>query len=174
MARLRRGCDAAAADCAALLADVRIATNWGLTYTEHAGFWLWGELPALAAVALFLVVLTLWVTVLMAARAYRRSYRSSFAIDLAVAWLTVAIWGHLTDRLLFGAARDWLVTPIGVANLPHVAIWPAVFLFALELWRHPPARRLLRLDPRRWRRPTGVSPATRGAASPGTPRPGGR
>jgi hypothetical protein len=41
-------CRAVGIDCAARLADVRIATNWGVTCTEHAGYWLWGDLPLIA------------------------------------------------------------------------------------------------------------------------------
>ena len=147
-------CYPTGADCAARLADVRIAFNWGLTYTEHAGFWLWGDLHGSVAVALFVVVLAVWAGVLVAARGYRRWYRSSMPVDLATAWVTLAVWGHLIDRLLLGVARDWLVTPIGVANLPDMAVWPALLLCAVELWRYPPARRLLHPDPRRWRPPT--------------------
>lgn len=69
-------------------------------------------------------------------------------------FFAAAAFGTLIDRLLVGGARDWLANPIAIANFANVAGWGFLVLFAVELWRFPPARRqLLRLrtaDPRRW------------------------
>lgn len=148
-----RACREAGLDCA----DVVFAPGWGLVYIEHAGFWVWSAAPPLVVYGAHLLVLVVWLGVLAAGLWYRRWYRVSLAVDLSVAFFTVAAWGNLLDRLLVGGARDWLVTPVAVANLADVAVWPALALLTVEVWRFPPARGLLRaglsFDPRKIRRP---------------------
>ena len=135
-------CRDAGLNCVQTLADVVLAPGLGLMYTVHPGLYWWPDHPLLIA-GLHATVLAVWVGVMTAAVWYRRRYRPSLAVDLAAASFTAAAWGNLIDRLLVGGARDWLATPWWIANFADVAGWLVLPLLAVELWRHPPSRRLL-------------------------------
>lgn len=135
------------------LDGVRIepVTGWGLTYIVNPGTWLWPDASARALAVAYLAAIGVWVGWMAAVGWYARFYRRSGAVDLATGFFTLAVFGNLLDRLWVGGARDWAITPIATGNLADVAAWVAVGLLAWELWRYPPARRLLSLRPSRWR-----------------------
>lgn len=128
-----------------------IIDGWGVTYVVNPGTWLWPDATGWSLAVIHGAAGAVWLAHLAGAAWYRRHYRPSQAVDGAAAWFTLAVFGNLVDRVLVGGARDWAVTPIAIGNLADVAIWPALALIAWELWRYPPARRLLSWRPRDWR-----------------------
>jgi lipoprotein signal peptidase len=127
-----------------------IIGRWGVTYTVNRAFWLWPEASSEVVFVVHGAILGLAILPMTFAIWYRRRYRKSLAIDLFVAFFTTAATGNLIDRLLAGGARDWLVTPIAVANLADHAGGLALLALLWELCAHRAARRLLSIDPRRW------------------------
>ncbi len=133
---------------------IRFLGQWGLTYTANPGIWLDKSLPAAyfpwLQAAGFVVILLLGLCL----RFYRRFYRRRSYMDWAYAFVTAAFLGNLVlDRIFFGAARDFILTPFGVANLADVYVDLAVITFIVEMAVYRPARRLLRFgSPRRWQR----------------------
>lgn len=125
--------------------------GWGLTSIVNPGTWLWPQATTAELIIVHSLGAAVWVAALAAVAWYERNYRSSVAVDWAFAFLTLSTFGNLIDRVVVGGARDWVITPIAVGNVADVAWVPAVALVLWEPWRHPPARRLLSLNPRRWR-----------------------
>jgi lipoprotein signal peptidase len=124
--------------------------GWGLTYVVNRGTWLWPDLGTTGILATHAAGSIVWAGWLAGASWYRRHYRRSAAIDWAAGFFTLAVFGNAIDRIIPGGARDWAITPIATSNLADIAVWPALALFASELVRYPPSRRLLSPDPRRW------------------------
>jgi lipoprotein signal peptidase len=131
-----------------------LAPDWGLVYVVNYGLWVKRSLPSayipllqlLAALLLFIAAGYLLF--------YQKFYRKSFWSDLAYACLVAGVLGNIfIDRLLFGYVRDFILTPIAIANLADVysnIVWIAMILEAIA---YPPASRLLRVGtPAQWRR----------------------
>jgi lipoprotein signal peptidase len=150
---LALGADQLTKIAAQLLLDGRtllLAPGWGVTHVVNPGFWIRPEAaPGLVALASGAMIAA-WLLPLAFTLRYRRAVRSSLAVDAFFGCYTLAVFGNTIDRLLVGGARDWLVTPVAVANLADLAVWPALAALGWEFWRHPPARRLFSIDPRRW------------------------
>lgn len=129
---------------------VLLAPDLGLTYVLNPGIWVRQSLAP--AYMPWLQVLTLLCCALLTLYLahYHEHYRRSRWLDLALAFFMAAALGNMVlDRFLAGGARDFLWTPIAVANLADLYASAALIALALEPVTFPPARRLL-ISPRAW------------------------
>ena len=75
---------------------------------------------------------------------YQKILGSSILIDLSFAFLTTGLLGNLLiDRMIFGYIRDYLVIPLGVANLADFCGQIALILLSIQIFRSPDFRNLL-------------------------------
>lgn len=125
--------------------------GWGLTFVVNPGTWLWPDASRVGLLVAHGLGVLVWAGWVAGTAWYSRHYRRSTALAWAVGFMTVAAFGNAIDRIVAGGARDWAITPIATGNLADVAVWPAILLLAAELVSYPPSRRLLSLDPRRWK-----------------------
>jgi lipoprotein signal peptidase len=144
------------------LASIYLLYEWieplpgfGLTFITNPGTWINPNLapawfPVLQGLALVTIILYAFFL-----RFYRRFYRASLWIELSFACLLAAALGNLFfDKLLYGEIRDFLITPIAIANLADIYGNCVLAFLAVEWVRNPPARSLFfSVSPvQRWRR----------------------
>jgi len=131
-----------------------LTPDWGLVYVVNYGLWIKRSLPSAYIPLLQLLAALLLIIAAGYLLFYQKFYRKSLWSDLAYACLIAGVLGNVfADRLLFGYVRDFILTPIAIANLADVysnIVWIAMILEAIA---YPPARRLLRMGtPAQWRR----------------------
>ncbi|HEX2981582.1 MAG TPA: signal peptidase II, partial [Anaerolineaceae bacterium] len=129
---------------------------FGLTYAENPGFWLDNGLARkyillLQAITLFglVALLGLWAL-------YRRYYRRSAWMDVALACLLASAAGNMfLDRVIYGFVIDMFIIPYWVANMADLYSNLFILFFAVEFIVYPPGRRILSwTPPREWGRET--------------------
>jgi len=98
-----------------------LTPDWGLVYVVNYGLWIKLSLPSAYIPLLQLLAALLLIIAAGYLLFYQKFYRKSLWSDLAYACLIAGVLGNVfADRLLFGYVRDFILTPIAIANLADV------------------------------------------------------
>jgi lipoprotein signal peptidase len=75
-----------------------------------------------------------WLLLLYSIKYYYSVLGKSLLIDLSFAFLTTGLLGNLIiDRMMFGYIRDYLILPMGIANIADFCGLISVILFSIEI-----------------------------------------
>ena len=116
----------------------------GFTYVTNPGLYVSLNISDLSIFILQIFVIAVWILVMISIKYYQKILGSSILIDLSFAFLTTGLLGNLLiDRMIFGYIRDYLVIPLGVANLADFCGQIALVLLSIQIFRSPDFRNLL-------------------------------
>ncbi|WP_033164058.1 signal peptidase II [Clostridium sp. KNHs205] len=121
--------------------------HFGLTYRINYGIYLHPNANKYFMLLLAIAFLIILFFSYFAYEYYCTHIRRSTLIDIAYASLIASILGNVyIDRIIFGYVRDYIITPIAIANLADILIEISIFLLILEMIINKEARKLLRKD----------------------------
>ena len=111
--------------------------DFGFTYVVNPGIYISMNISEISILLLQLFVVSIWIVVFYSLKQFQPILRKrNFLIDLSFAFLTTGLVGNLLlDRIMFGYIRDYLILPMGIANLADFCGLISLFLFSFELYR---------------------------------------
>ena len=106
----------------------------GFRYITNPGIYISHNISDLSILLLQLFVLSVWILLLYSIKFYQNILGKSLLIDLSFAFLTTGLLGNLIiDRMVFGHIRDYLILPMGIANIADFCGLIAIILFSIEI-----------------------------------------
>lgn len=121
--------------------------HFGLTYRINYGIFIYPNANKYIMLLLAIIFLIILFFSYFAYEYYCTHIRISMLIDIAYASFIASILGNVyIDRILFGYVRDYIITPIAIANIADILIEIAIFLLIIEIIINKELRELLRQD----------------------------
>jgi hypothetical protein len=119
--------------------------NFGFTYVTNPGIYISHNISEVSIFLLQILVLFSWLLVFwLFNSSYKLLKKNSLIIDLCFAFLTTGLISNLIfDRIMFGYIRDYLIIPMGIANIADFCGLIAFILFTLEIVRSTEFRSIL-------------------------------
>jgi len=107
--------------------------EWGVTYKENNGTWLFPNATRASIVLLVAVCVIFLFFAVYLYKYYTTYIRKGKLVDLIFALLLAGMSSNIfIDQILLGCIRDYIINPIAISNLADIFVNLAVILIIIE------------------------------------------